>query len=118
MKNSIEKILLASVIFKEHVYNNVKNAEKKKHDPKAAVRSRGKCVFPAEHPKVKDDKDHFPITNKAQAQNALARANQFSKAPEWYSGSLESLVNAVARAVKKHYPGIEVSEAAKKPGKG
>jgi len=54
MKNSIEKILLASVIFKEHVY----------------------------------------------------------------SGSLESLVNTVARAVKKHYPGIEVSEAAKKPGKG
>lgn len=85
---------------------------------KADVRNRGLCVFPAEHPKVTDDQDHFPITNKAQAQNALARANQFSKAPEWYNGSLKSLVVAVARAVHKHYPSIDISTAAKKPGKG
>lgn len=104
--------------FSEAVEETVKTAKEKKHDPKAAVRSRGLCVFPAEHPKVKDDKDHFPITSKAQAKNALARANQYSKAPEWYKGTLESLVNSVARAVHKHYPSIEVSKAAKKPGKG
>jgi len=31
---------------------------------------------------------------------------------------LSELVNAVARAVKKKYPGIDVSEKSKKPGKG
>ena len=89
-----------------------------KEDPKAKVRNRGTCVFPAEHPKVKDNKDHFPINNEAQARDALGRANQFSSAPEWYSGSLQSLVNAVARKVKSKYPGIEVSEKSTKPGKG
>lgn len=87
-------------------------------DPKAKVRNRGTCVFPAEHSSVNDDKEHFPINNEAQARNALARANQFSSAPSWYSGSLNSLVNAVARKVHGKYPGIEVSEASKKPGKG
>lgn len=84
----------------------------------AKVRSRGTCVFPAEHSSVKDNKDHFPINNESQGRNALARANQFSSAPPWYSGSLSSLVNAVSRAVHKKYPGIEQSEASKKPGKG
>lgn len=98
--------------------NMVKNAKESKKDPKAAVRSRGKCVFPAEHPKVTDDADHYPVNTVAQARNALARANQMSKAPEWYKGSLESFLKTVVSAVKKHYPSIEISEAAKKPGKG
>lgn len=84
----------------------------------AKVRSRGTCVFPAEHSSVKDNKDHFPINSEDQARNALARANQYSSAPEWYSGSLQSLVNAVARKVHGKYPGIEVTEKSKKPGKG
>lgn len=88
-----------------------------KDDSSAKVRNRGTCVFPAEHSQVKDNKDHFPINNEAQARNALARANQFSSAPEWYRGSLQSLVNAVARKVHGKYPGIEVSEKSKKPGK-
>lgn len=117
MENSAKTISLVIDAFTQAVVENVKIAKEKEHDPKADVRNRGLCVFPAEHPKVTDDKDHFPITNKAQAQNALARANQFSKAPEWYKGSLESLVSTVARVVHKHYPSIEVSEAAKKPGK-
>jgi hypothetical protein len=87
-------------------------------DPKAAVRSRGKCVFPAEHPKVTDEKDHFPINDAGQARNALSRANQYSSAPEWWKGSLQELVNAVHRAVKKHYKDIDVTKASKKPGKG
>lgn len=90
----------------------------KKLDPKAKVRNRGDCVFLAEHPKNKSDKDKFPINSEAQARNALARANQFSSVPEWYSGSLESLVSSVVKAVKKKYKNIEVSKASSKPGKG
>lgn len=89
-----------------------------KGDPKAKVRNRGTCVFPAEHSSVTDDKDHFPINNEEQAQNALSRVNQYKKSPDWYRGSLQSLVNAVVRAVHRKYPGIEISEASKKPGKG
>ena len=85
---------------------------------KVKARNRGKVVFPAESSSVKDNKDHFPINDADQARNALARANQYSSVPKWYKGSLQSLVNAVARAVKKHYPSIEVSKAARKPGKG
>lgn len=105
--STIEKLLALAVTF-----------EKLASDSKAKVRNRGTVIFPAEHSSIKDNKDHFPINDAAQARNALARANQFSSAPEWYKGSLESLVSAVARAVKKHYPSIEVSKAAKKPGKG
>lgn len=83
----------------------------------AAEKSRGQFVFPKDHPKVKDDKDHFPINTLGRARNALARANQFSSAPTWYSGTLQSFVNSVVRAVKKEYPSIEVSEEASKPGK-
>lgn len=113
MSYNPEEILSLAESFEEFI----KNAKAKKLDPKAKVRSRGTVIFPAESPKVKDKKDHFPINNAAQARNALARANQFSKASEWYKGSLQSLVSTVAKAVKKHYPSISVSEAAKKPGK-
>ena len=95
----------------------VKLAKKKELDPKAEVRNRGKVIFPAESGKVKDKKDHFPINTVAQARNALARANQFSSAPEWYKGTLQAFVSAVVKAVKQHYPSIDISKAAKKPGK-
>jgi len=88
-----------------------------KKDPKAKVRNRGDVVFPAESKSVTDDKDHFPINSVAQARNALARANQYKTAPKWYNGTLKSLVKKVASAVKKKYPSIDVSDAAKKPGK-
>lgn len=90
----------------------------KKIDPKAKVRSRGKCALPAEHPKVKDKKDHYPLNDIAQARNALARVNQMKSSPDWFNGTLQQLVNTVVRAVKKEFPSIEVSEKAKKPGKG
>jgi hypothetical protein len=84
----------------------------KKLKAKAGVRSRGKVVFPAESPKVKDKKDHFPINSIGQARNALARSHQYGgKAPAWYNGSLSELQNAVERAVKTAYPSIEVSES-------
>lgn len=88
-----------------------------KKNPSAALRNRGNVVFSAESNAVKDDKDHFPINSLAQARNALARANQYSSSPSWYSGSVDTLVKKVASAVHKKYPSIEVSKAAKKPGK-
>jgi hypothetical protein len=92
--------------------------EAKKKDPKAKLRNRGDVVFPAESPKVMDDKDHFPINSEKQARNALARANQYSSSPKWYKGSLDSLVKKVASAVQKKYKDIEVTKKAKTPGKG
>jgi hypothetical protein len=91
--------------------------KKRKLDPKAKVRNRGRVIFPAESSNVLDNKDHFEINTEGQARNALARANQYSKSPKWYKGSLQSLINAVVRAVKKHYKKINVSEHSKKPGK-
>ena len=91
------------------------SAKDKKVDPKAEVRNRGDACVPAE--KAKDKKDHFPINNENQARNALAQVNKFTNAPEWYHGSLQSLVSLVVKKVKAKYPSIEVSKDAKKPGK-
>lgn len=121
MSYTPEELLILSEAFANQLDESLKvfaAKAKKELDPKAGVRSRGKCVFPAEHPKVTDDKDHFPITNVGQARNALARVNQYSSAPEWWKGSLTELVNAVHKAVKKEYPSIEVTKASGKPGKG
>lgn len=93
-----------------------KEKAKKKLDPKAKARNRGKVVFPASS--SKDKKDHFPINSEAQARNAVARASQYSKVPSWYSGSLEGLVRAVRKAVRAAYPGIKLTDKSKNPGKG
>lgn len=92
-------------------------SKEREHDPKAGVRNRGEVVFPAESPKVKDDKDHFPINTQSQARNAIARGNQFSSAPDWYKGSAQELVNAIIKAIKKKYPDMEISKEAKKAKK-
>jgi hypothetical protein len=60
----------------------------------------------------------FPIPDEAHGRNALSRANQYSSAPKWYDGSLDSLVKAVHRKVKAKFPGIETTEKSAKPGKG
>lgn len=77
--------------------------------------SRGECIFQSDHPKVLDNKDHFPINTLAQARNALARVNQYEEAPPWYDGSLNSLLKTVVRAVESKYEDLEVSEEASKP---
>lgn len=69
-------------------------------------KSRGDCVFPAEHKNVNDNKDHFPINSINQARNALAQMAKYDSAPDWYDGTLESLKNAISRAVHKKYPSI------------
>lgn len=88
------------------------------HFEKLAAESRGDCVFKANSGKNKSSKDRFPINDEAQARNALARANQYSSAPEWYSGDLQSLVSAVDRKVHAKYPGIKETSKSTKPGKG
>lgn len=121
MPTEIENLLRFTANYEKMAGEALTKVAKKdsgKKDPKAKVRNRGTVVFPANSSSVKDDKDHFPINDEDQARNALARANQYSSVPEWYSGSLKSLVNAVAKKVHSKYPKIEVSEDAKKPGKG
>jgi hypothetical protein len=71
---------------------------------------RPAAIFPDGSSKVKDGKDHFPIPDAAHARNALARVNQYSDAPSWYTGSLEELKSKVRSAVKSKYPGIDVSD--------
>ena len=88
-----------------------------KEDPKAEVRNRPECIFDNTNPKVKDNKDHFPIDTEKRARNALAQANKFTEVPDWYSGSLTELVKTVAKAIKKKYPDIDVTEKSEKPGK-
>lgn len=65
------------------------------------------CVFPKSHPKVKDNKDHYPILDLAHGANALARSQQYSSSPPWFDGSLSELKNAVRRAVYKKFPGLK-----------
>jgi len=93
----------------------VAKKKEKKLDPKAKVRNRGDVVVPAE--RAKDKKDHFPVNNKGQAANAISRVNQYSKAPDWYKGSLQSLIDAVYRKVHSKYPSIKIDKKKKKPGK-
>lgn len=81
-----------------------------KHDPKAEVRNRGNVVFPAGSKNVKDDKDHFPINNIAQARNALARVGQYSSVPTWYKGTLTELKNKVHSVVKNKYKSINITK--------
>ena len=82
--------------------------EKGEFDPKAEVRNRGKCVFPAEDDKVKDNKDHFPINDIDHARNALSRAGQYERAPKWFDGTLTELKDKIESVVKNEYPSIDV----------
>ena len=87
-------------------------------DAKAKVRNRGTCVYPADHPKVKDNKDHYPINSEDQARTALRYANkEKGEAPPWFSGTVKEFLNGIVRKVRKEYPGIQITEKSKKPGK-
>lgn len=108
--SSLQK--LAFELEETHSFLAVKAAGEK--DPKAKVRNKPDAIFGDKHPKVKDDKDHFPIDTIGRARNALARVQQFSSAPPWWKGSLEELQKAVSRAVKKKYPSINVGGKDKK----
>lgn len=70
-------------------------------------RARGTSVFQSTHPKVKDNKDHFPINDLAHGRNALARVMQYDSVPPWYGGTLTGLQSAVKRAVYEKFPGLK-----------
>lgn len=76
-----------------------------------ASEDRGYCVFPKEHPKVNDGKDHFPINDIEHGRNALAQAGKYDKAPEWYDGSLKELLTTIRKKVSEKFPSINVSES-------
>ena len=110
MSYTPKELLTITDKYADLLVKTLEKQAKEKLDPKAKVRNRGDCVFPAESPKVSDHKDHFPIGDEKHAHNALAEAGKYKTAPPWYKGSLEELKNAVRRKVKSKYPGIDVSE--------
>ena len=65
------------------------------------------CVFPKSHPKITDGKDHFPIPDVSHGANALARCQQFSSSPDWFSGSLKELQNIIKQKVYEKFPGLK-----------
>jgi hypothetical protein len=127
--SQIDQLLTLATDFEKEAAEELVKSAKKKDDKKGkfpfwlkkkkdkdsnSAKEGPKAVFPSNHPNVKDKKEHFPITDAGQARNALARSHQYNTAPPWYKGSLSSLQEAVRRAVKKHYPSIEVSSPKKK----
>lgn len=76
------------------------------------------AVFPADHAKVTDKKEHFPLGTEAQAKKALDQSAKLKEVPSWFKGTLKELVSAVTKAVKKAFPDLDTSDKAKKPSKG
>lgn len=74
-------------------------------------------IFPADSSSVNDNKGHFPIPDVEHGRNAIARVNQYSSLPKWYSGemNLKQLVEHVVNEVHNKFPSIEVSKNAKTP---
>jgi hypothetical protein len=82
----------------------IRTAAKEKLNPKAKNRNRGKCVVPAE--RALDHTDHYPINSIEEGRAALRYVGKQKSAP-WYRGSVESLRNAVERAVHSAYPELK-----------
>jgi len=88
----------------EASYASVKKAKTLTYKEKQA----SPCVFPKDSPKVKDNKDHYPIGDLAHGANALARAQQYSSSPPpWFAGTVGELQAAVRRAVYSKFPGLK-----------
>lgn len=68
---------------------------------------KGDFIFAASSPDVKDNKGHFPIDTIDLANNALARAVQYSEVPKWYGGSLSALKQKVRTDVNNKYSSIK-----------
>ena len=79
-------------------------------------RSRGTCVFQNTDPKVKDNKDHFPINDLAHGRNALQRVEQYKSCPKWYDGTLKQVQDKVKREVYKKFPGLKSRKEKREKG--
>lgn len=76
-----------------------------------AGKERPAAIFQSTHPKVNDGKDHYPIPDKSHGRAALQRLSQFKDSkPTWWNGSISELRNAIIRAVKSKFPGMEIEE--------
>ena len=72
---------------------------------------RPAAIFPSTHPKVNDDKDHYPIPDKVHGKNALGRLSEFKGSkPSWWDGTPEELKNTILRAVKEKFPSMNVDD--------
>jgi hypothetical protein len=72
---------------------------------------RPAAIFPSTHPKVNDDKDHYPIPDETHGRAALQRLSEFKGSkPSWWDGTPEELKNAIVRAVKGKFPGMKVDD--------
>lgn len=75
----------------------------------------GDFIFKPSSKDVNDGKGHFPIDTVVRGRNAIARVNQMSSLPKWYTGdmNLDKFVKHVVSSVHKKYPSIEVSKESK-----
>ena len=73
-------------------------------------RARPNPAFDSTDKRVKDNKDHFPLGSLSQAKNAWARVNQYSKAPDWWNGTLTELKQELKKAIKKKYKSYNPGE--------
>ncbi len=91
----------------EQSVSDVVNADVLTYKQKQRRPGAQDAIFPSDHPKVKDGKNHFPIPDLAHARNALARVAQYDAPPDWWDGTLEELQQEVRTAVYKKFPSLK-----------
>jgi hypothetical protein len=72
-----------------------------------AKKNRNNSIFTANHNKVLDDSDHFPINTVSEAKKAISRSKKYTEVPKWYDGSLSDLINTVVSAVNSKFPDLK-----------
>jgi hypothetical protein len=72
-----------------------------------------KVVFAADDKRVKDGKEHFPMTSENLAIKAMERVMGYEKAPAWFDGELDALQEAVKTVVTEAYPSVKIEETKK-----
>lgn len=118
-KTEVEKFYKWMRVMKDHTGGLVDDIPKLKvFDSEEKVkdsRPTTDFIFPADSTSVNDNRGHFPIPDVEYGRNAIARVNQYLKLPKWYKGkmSLQDFVKFVVDKVKKKFPSIDVSAAAK-----
>ena len=112
--DSITRLAEAFSYWAGQGFEKLAKAKKKKLDPKAKVRNRGKCVFPAST--TKDHKDRYPINNIDQARSALRYAGKQKSCP-WFHGSVAEMKKKVQNAVYRAYPALRKTKERSKKSK-
>ena len=100
MTTSPTKILELATDFEEQTTSGLTSIAKKEEKPA----TKGKFALPANHSKVTDSKDHYPLNSEKEGHVALTATKKLNTLPSWFKGSLEELKSAVQKAVKKAFP--------------